>query len=418
MTNFFNGVMSSNSISIHFIKENILISLTPIQKKVALVALAFLSCFVAIYFSYHFCMQDKKVSQSNNDFPEDFNLTVKNNNHLSEVTADLPKSEKKTIAERLEKNRKYAQDQQDKEHPKGFSVDIGDLPEKIRMWVPYEGRVDRNIQAKEEWVHSTKLGIASCQGFRSSMEDADLAVHDSFKVKELPYAFDVFGIFDGHGGAEASDFVKKHLVQYLKFALEQNNLETLTDEGIFKALKSCFQNLDTDYKNSDGTTATVAIIINGNIWVANVGDSRTILTTKDGKVIQASEDAKPNIERYRKKIEKLGGTVTLDQLTYRVNGILAVARSVGDHEVKGPNGKCSISASPKITCFPLKDFSDGHLVLACDGLYDVAITNEVGAAINKMASNSLDVKDMAHRLVYHAISSGSKDNVSVMVVKL
>ena len=47
--------------------------------------------------------------------------------------------------------------------------------------------------------------------------------------------------------------------------------------GIWDALKACFLILDEDYEGDDGTTATVAMILEDKIWIANVGDSRIIL---------------------------------------------------------------------------------------------------------------------------------------------
>ena len=136
---------------------------------------------------------------------------------------------------------------------------------------------------------------------------------------------------------------------------------------------------------------------------------------KDGKTTQASEDAKPYIERYKKKVEKLGGYV-LDE---RVNGVLAVARAIGDRHIVGDiEGQCCVSPSPKITCYSLKDFENGFLVLACDGLYDVSSSNEAGLYVQLMANRKITAGKMAHQLVYSALSNESKDNVSVMVVGL
>jgi serine/threonine protein phosphatase PrpC len=256
-----------------------------------------------------------------------------------------------------------------------------------------------------------QVGMASCQGARSTMEDAELAQHGTFKAGNKEHAFDVFGVFDGHGGAEASAFVKENLMDYLANALQSHNPESLTDEGIFKAFKDCFEKISADYPGEDGTTATVAITLNGKVWVANVGDSRTILIDKEGQTTQASEDAKPNIARYKKKIEALGGFVTEGLGPARINGVLAVGRAIGDKGVIG------VSASPKITAFPIEQFKGGHLVLACDGLYEVSTSNEVGAAVAKMAKDGESVENMSKRLVHQAIKNGSKDNVSAMVIK-
>lgn len=57
-----------------------------------------------------------------------------------------------------------------------------------------------------------------------------------------------------------------------------------------------------------GSTAVTAILINGqNLWVANVGDSRAVLS-KRGQAIQMSIDHEPNTERG--SIENRGGFVS------------------------------------------------------------------------------------------------------------
>jgi serine/threonine protein phosphatase PrpC len=45
---------------------------------------------------------------------------------------------------------------------------------------------------------------------------------------------------------------------------------------------------------NDGTTAVVAIVHAGRVYVANAGDSRAIIVQKGGKAISMSIDHKPN----------------------------------------------------------------------------------------------------------------------------
>lgn len=58
-----------------------------------------------------------------------------------------------------------------------------------------------------------------------------------------------------------------------------------------------------------GSTAVTAILVNNgrNLWVANVGDSRAVLS-KRGQAIQLSVDHEPNTER--NSIENKGGFVS------------------------------------------------------------------------------------------------------------
>lgn len=57
-----------------------------------------------------------------------------------------------------------------------------------------------------------------------------------------------------------------------------------------------------------GSTAVTAILINGRrLWIANVGDSRAVLSRK-GQAVQMTTDHEPNTERG--SIETKGGFVS------------------------------------------------------------------------------------------------------------
>lgn len=352
------------------------------------------------------------------------NQTVPNN-VIEEVISAPPTENKvaldalvathKSVPERLEKNRTYAKVQQESQIAKSFHIITGEIPAVLRVFVPYCGNYDRPIEGNEFTFNGRQVGMGLCQGRREKMEDECIATHQSFKIKDIEYPFDLFGVFDGHCGKEASIFVKEHMEEYLKNALEKHNQETLTEKGVFDALKAAFKKLHDDLNETRaGTTATISLILNDTIWVANAGDSRTILV-KEGQIIQASEDAKPSMPRYQKTIEKLGGRVFCG----RIEGSLGVARAIGDKSCKRTiSGQCLVSPSPKITSYPLKDFQKGYLVLACDGLFDVATTHQVGLAVLEMAKSNESAGSMSKRLVYSAIRFGSEDNVTALVVKL
>merc|ERR1740117_1887397 len=82
-----------------------------------------------------------------------------------------------------------------------------------------------------------------------------------------------------------------------------------------------------------GCTATVALVTPTHIIVANVGDSRCVLSTAT-QVSALTEDHKPQMPAERARIEAAGGTVVNSRGTFRVNGILAVSRALGDFSLK------------------------------------------------------------------------------------
>lgn len=255
-----------------------------------------------------------------------------------------------------------------------------------------------------EKVAGHEVGICHFIGRRPKMEDEHLTTSFNLNVGGKAYPVQLFGIFDGHGGGEASRYVKANLEFKLHETLKEFCAGGLTDEAIWNALKITFVRLKEEFNEyRSGTTATVAMLLDGKLWTANVGDSRTILDNG----IQLSEDAKPTDPRYQQGIENRHGMVYFG----RVNGNLAVARAVGDHNVG------AISARPKITVYPLSMIPRGsHLILTCDGIYDVSSTKQVAAAVR--AHRNQSAAELAKNIVYSAYEANSGDNLSALVVKL
>jgi len=256
---------------------------------------------------------------------------------------------------------------------------------------------------EEEQVPGYQVGVCHYIGRRPSMEDEHLATSFHLNIQGRDYPLQLFGVFDGHGGPQTSLYVKQNLQRKLQETLPRFCPNGLTEEGIWNALKMTFVELNKELPNHRaGSTATVALMLDGKLWTANVGDSRTILDNG----IQLSEDAKPNDPRYLKGIVNRGGVVFFN----RINGNLGVGRAVGDHMVG------AVSARPKITVYPLATIQPGsHLILTCDGIYDVASTRQVAGAVRAHAQES--AMTLAKNIVYSAYQAQSGDNLSALVVK-
>jgi protein phosphatase 1G len=88
-----------------------------------------------------------------------------------------------------------------------------------------------------------------------------------------------------------------------------------------------------------GATACVALITPDTIYVANAGDSRSVLCKRSPKgfpeSFDLSIDHKPSLPTEQLRIEQAGMFVEED----RVNGILNLSRSLGDLEYKKNGAK-------------------------------------------------------------------------------
>ena len=263
------------------------------------------------------------------------------------------------------------------------------------------------LSTRKEFIRNT--GLASLKGQRLTMEDEDIAEEFTFSAGGERHIVSISGIFDGHLGSEMALFAKENIIINLRRRLEEYNREGLSNLGIRNAIKKGFVDLDQSFRGKSGSTANVALKIDGDLWIANLGDSRALLVGRDGNVTQLSEDAKPSDPRYAKGIRKRGGEVLFD----RVEGDLDVARSLGDHCYRGV-----ISARPKITRFLASEIEGFTLVQGCDGVFDVLSNIDVGRlVVSKMRTRS-PLKDVAATVVQAAYEHGSEDNISVLVKPL
>lgn len=235
----------------------------------------------------------------------------------------------------------------------------------------------------------------------------------------------MYAVYDGHGGSHASQYCKTNMLKLIGKKL--NTTDTNNDkhdsidsngnnkEDVGNTLADCFRKIDEDFESvaknkslNDGTTAITAVIHNNFITVANAGDSRCILIQKGGKVKPLSYDHKPSRDDEVMRIRNLGGKV-IYWGRWRVQGILAVSRAIGDVSLKP-----YITAEPEIEEKRITD-DDMYVVLASDGLWDV-MTNEDCASF--ILSRARNFKDLARALCYEAMLLGSADNVTVLIIDL
>ena len=118
-----------------------------------------------------------------------------------------------------------------------------------------------------------------------------------------------------------------------------------------------------------GTTATVALLKEGKLYIANLGDSRSVLVRKNNTIESLTRDHRASDESEQEIIRSNGGTIESVKGEMRVNGTLAVTRAIGDSELN------SLIRDPEIKEIKIdKPFLDKtkYLIIASDGLWDYA----------------------------------------------
>mmetsp|Transcript_35429 Transcript_35429/g.84601 ORF Transcript_35429/g.84601 Transcript_35429/m.84601 type:complete len:594 (+) Transcript_35429:95-1876(+) len=258
----------------------------------------------------------------------------------------------------------------------------------------------------------------SHRGKRSYMEDRFVIEHIMGTGKRGSALYTtLLGVFDGHGGATASQFCSDWISSYIR-------KDPAFPQNIADSMKSAFVKVDSDFVSSghlDGTTACVcAIVEKQKVICCNVGDSRAILVKRDGSFVALSTDHKPDLDSETRRINRLGGRV-IHWGRWRVEGVLAVSRSIGDAKLKP-----YVTAEPDIIEHEI-DEDDMFLVVASDGVWDTMSSDLVAkfVLVNtcKIQNKSLKVDERLLRWIARQVSkrareNGSTDNVSCIIAKL
>ncbi|KAG0261777.1 Protein phosphatase 1L [Mortierella polycephala] len=259
---------------------------------------------------------------------------------------------------------------------------------------------------------------------------ADLKHHDGYLGR-------LFCITDGHGGRACSSFViatipgamQVILGKYKPSDLSLPNVQQLVKNQITEAIRLIDKEY-LDYKKqqyllykakkiphdpgSDGTTLIVNIFIDKWVICVNVGDSRSILSSRDAigrwNVDFYSEDHTPSLERLAQTIYANGGEfVTHDDKVIRFDPnfkndkknrqslkearirVKDGASNLYGIPYRTRNGQCAsvnlgacigdvlykldpvnpvLSCKPDITFIDISKIQHGYLLMASDGLWD------------------------------------------------
>lgn len=249
------------------------------------------------------------------------------------------------------------------------------------------------------------------QGARKYMEDMfSVAYQQTEDEKDLEYAF--FGIFDGHGGQQAATFAKEHLLDNI---VNQKSFWSDKDAEVLRAIREGFlqthlamwrqlehwPRTSVGFPSTSGTTASIAFIRRGKIYIGHVGDSSIVLGYQEGdgqwKGIPLTRDHKPESKEETLRIKQAGGKVVKKSGVPRVvwnrprlghRGpvrrstpideipFLAVARSLGDLWSYNPAlDVFVVSPEPDVTVHTIDINQHRCLIFGTDGLWNVMSPN-------------------------------------------
>ena len=206
----------------------------------------------------------------------------------------------------------------------------------------------------------------------------------------------LFILADGMGGHKSGDFASKYLTETMVGYISQNKNEDIIK--VFKSAIGMSNTLVYEKSHSDpelngmGSTLVAAVIRDGMLTVANVGDSRLYIirdgitqVTKDHSYVE-EQVANGNMVRFSEEYNKKKKFIT---------------RAVG------------IEDSVKADYFEVDLIKNDYVLLCSDGLTNMVDDDAIFAIIS--GHGSLQYK--AHTLIDAANENGGNDNIAVILIK-
>ena len=216
-----------------------------------------------------------------------------------------------------------------------------------------------------------------------------------FYSRESVGAFpNLFIVADGMGGHNAGDFASRYAVEcflsYIKNS-KPDALIRMVDEGIKYANKKIMEKAAEDENlRGMGTTMVVAYIEDGQLFVANIGDSRLYLLDK--QINQVTED-----HSFVATLVRAGELTPAEARVLPDKNV--ITRAVGAAE------------NAKVDFFEV-DLEPGDQILMCsDGLSNM-VEDEV---LYDIVKNTY-IGDVVDGLIDEAKRNGGSDNIAVIVI--
>jgi PPM family protein phosphatase len=266
--------------------------------------------------------------------------------------------------------------------------------------------LDRGEHIKGEITRS-KFRVASCQSTgreRAHNEDTILTLNCFLSGCDSPAHLGIYLVADGMGGHQsgevASNLAAQGSSQYLMervysaFVFEhktftQSEIMQFLIEAVGEAQSRILQRVP-----GGGTTLTMVLALDANIFLAHVGDSRLYLVGPDGVLTLKTRD-----HSLVKRLIDLGEITESDAVVHPHRNVLY--RALGQSDPFEPDTEV-FSMQP-----------GERLLLCSDGLWGVVKPED----LTRMLNSSQDLDGAACELVKAANDAGGPDNISVILVE-
>ncbi len=240
---------------------------------------------------------------------------------------------------------------------------------------------------------------------REHNEDALFALTTLLASNGTTYPFGIYIVADGMGGHQYGEVasevavrtMSEHLIEHIYRPIFQINQQSpdapLRD--ILEAGVNLAHNAILGFAPGGGTTLTLVLILDNQMAIAHVGDSRVYEVKLNGAMRALTRD-----HSLVKRLEELGQLTPEEAAVHPQRNVLY--RALGQGE----------PFEPEIITAPVPE--SGYLLICSDGLWGVIPEKTIGNIIKTAPT----LHEACQQLVDAANEAGGPDNISAILVRL
>jgi len=240
---------------------------------------------------------------------------------------------------------------------------------------------------------------------RDHNEDSLYALTSIFAGSGNRIPFGLYIVADGMGGHQhgeiASEIACLTMAEHVMNQL-YGNIMSIEPKPPDTPLREILQSGVTEAHSAilshapgGGTTLTCVVIMDNQMAIAHVGDSRVYSINLSGTMKPLTRD-----HSLVKRLEELGQLTPEEAAIHPQKNVLY--RALGQGE----------PFEPEVITAPVPD--SGYLLICSDGLWGVVPENELG----KIVKNTPTLHDACQNMVDAANEAGGPDNISAILVRL
>lgn len=280
-------------------------------------------------------------------------------------------------------------------------------PEQNEATLPLSQALSKAVPDQEQLSSSLEWDFATAQSVgrqRESNEDALFTFGSHLSFEEFQTFVGFFVVADGMGGHVNGEIASGLAVRTIAEQVVKKTFDYfLSNEpmpdtaGYTELLVNATQEANQAIKKQvpgGGTTLTALLIIQGQLLLIHVGDSRAYLITPDGAAHQLTHD-----HSFVRQLVDSGQLSPEEASVHPQRNILSMA--LGQLE----------PLEPEIVTQPIPE--KGHILICSDGLWGVL--SEIN--IVHIIQSTDDLSKACHKLIEAANQAGGPDNITAILIR-